>query len=129
MSGCASPRQAVIQRAGVGRAQVRAILLGTSRPLRFEATADGKRRNTARDFLPNSIVGFGRPELLAGLRLTKARDLPPPPARPPRSILARPPALNFILRPPPAPTPGLPARSSGGTSAWARGDGFPWRGA
>ncbi len=54
---------------------MRAIILGTGRPLRFEATADGGRRDTARDFLPNSIVGFGRPQLLAGLRLTKARAM------------------------------------------------------
>ncbi len=67
--------------------QVRAILLGTGQPLRYEATADGVRRDTARDFLPNSIVGFGRPQLLAGLRLSKARGARP---TPPRPALARP---------------------------------------
>ncbi len=61
-----------------GWAQVRAILLGTVQPLKLEATADGGRRDTSRDFLPNNIVGFGRPQLLTGLRLTKVRAARPP---------------------------------------------------
>ena len=47
------------------------MLLGTAERPGTTVAADGVPHDTSRDFVPNSIYGYGRPQLLNGLRLSK----------------------------------------------------------
>ena len=42
----------------------------------YAAEVGGDLREVSRDFVPNSLFGFGRPQLLNGLRLSKVIAFP-----------------------------------------------------
>jgi hypothetical protein len=53
--------------------QVRAIMLGAGESPAYSSEAGGGQRDTSKYFVPNSLFGFGRLQLLNGLRLSKVR--------------------------------------------------------